>query len=66
MSCAEVLEDTKRLVAFSESVLITIAITYFKDSHDSKWCKFHSKRNDDGSRYTTKYSLVCPVQPEAL
>ena len=34
--------------------------------HDSVWCQFHSKINDDGSRYTTKSPLLCPVQSEAF
>ena len=65
MSCTEVLEDSKPLEAFSEG-LLNFYSHYCKDSHDSKWCKFHSKTNDDGSRYTTKSPLLCPVQFEAF
>ena len=38
---------------------------YCKDLHDSVWCQFHSKTNDDGSRYTIKSPLLCLVQSEA-
>ena len=38
---------------------------YCKDLHDSIWCQFHSKTND-GSRYTTKSPLLCPVQSKAF
>ena len=65
MSCAEVLEDSKPLEAFSEG-LLNFYSHYCKDSHDSKWCKFHSKTSDDGGQYTTKSPLLCPVQSEAF
>ena len=59
MSCAEALE------AFSEG-LLNFYNHYCKDLHASEWCKFHSKTNDDGSQYTTKSPLLCPVQSEAF
>ena len=65
MSCAEVLEHDEPLEAFSAG-LLNFYNHYCKDLHDSVWCQFHSKTNDDGSRYTTKSPLLCPVQSEAF
>ena len=65
MSCAEVLEHDQPLQAFSAG-LLNFYNHYCKDLHDSVWCQFHSKTNDDGSRYTTKSPLLCPVQSEAF
>ena len=65
MSCAEVLEHSKPLEAFSEG-LLNFYNHYCKELHDSEWCKFHSKTNDNGSQYIMKSPLLCPVQSEAF
>ena len=65
MSCADVLEDDDPLKAFSEG-LLNFYNHYCLDAHDSKWCKYHSKENDDGSPYTVKIPLLCPVQGAAF
>ena len=65
MSCAEVLEHSKPLEAFFEG-LLNFYNHYCKDLHDSEWCKFHSKTNDDGSQYTTKSPLLCILLVEGL
>ena len=65
MSREEVLEDSEPLEAFSEG-LLNFHNHDCKDLHDSKWRKFHSETNDDGSQYTTKSPLLCPVQSEDL
>ena len=62
MSCAEVLEHDEPL----EAGLLNFYNHYCKNLHDSVWCQFHSKTNDDGSRNTTKSPLLCPVQSEAF
>ena len=59
------LEHDEPLEAFSAG-LLNFYNHYCKDLHDSVWCQFHSKTNDDGSRYTTKSPLLCPVQSEAF
>ena len=65
MSCAEVLEHDEPLEAFSAG-LLNFYNHYCKNLHDSVWCQFHSKTNDDGSRYTTKSLLLCSVQSKAF
>ena len=46
--CEEVLEGNNLLEAFSMG-LLNFHNHYCKDQHDSPWCKFQSKINDDGS-----------------
>ena len=65
MSCAEVLEHDQPLEAFSAG-LLNFYNHYFKDLHDSVWCQFHLRINDDGSLYTTKSPLFCSVQFKAF
>ena len=65
MSCADVLEDDDPLKAFSEG-LLHFHSHICLDAHDSKWCKYHPKENDDGSPYTVKIPLLCLVQRAAF
>ena len=65
ISCEEVLEDSNPLEAFSKG-LLNFHSHYYKDQHDSPWCKFHAATNEDGSPYTTKSPLLCSVQSEAF
>ena len=65
MSSPDVLESDDPLKAFTEG-LLNFHNHYCKDVHDSEWCKYHSKENDDGSPYSVKIPLTCPVQGEAF
>ena len=65
MSCPDVLENDDSLKAFSEG-LLNFHNHYCRDAHDSQWCKYHPKENEDGSPYSVKIPLTCPVQGEAF
>ena len=65
ISCEVVLEDSNPLEAFSKG-LLNFHSHYCRDQHDSAWCKFHSKTDDDSSPYTTKSPLLYSVQSEAF
>ena len=64
MSYIDVLEDINPLKACE--VTLNFYSHYYLDAHDFKWCKYHSKENDDGSPYTVKIPLLCPVQGAAF
>ena len=61
MSCEEVLEQDQPLEAFSAGLL-----NFYNHTCMILCCVVYSKTNNDGSRYTTKSPLLCPVQFEAF
>ena len=65
MSCPDVLENDNSLKSFSEG-LLNFHNHYCRDAHDSQWCKYHPKENEDGSPYSVKIPLTCLVQGEAF
>ena len=61
MSCPDVLENDDPLKDFSEG-LLNFHNHFCRDAHDSQWCKYHPKENENGSPYSVKIPLTCPVQ----